>query len=1083
MYWPVNAPRVYTAVKRRKRQANNASTESSSAQLADDKIIDVQVTRNGHLFATISRTALTIWQTAPVAALTSVVRSTSSIETYGDNIAVLLRPDSSVAILRTSNAYLLTYTVTVDPEARVYQQIRTDQSSSRRQSAAGFPQDAEERMGLREVHLKFKQPIKIDAGIAKALALEDDLLVATEKPAAIQCIRWSTGGGTQGAGATASTQHTTTELLYKMPWLQRKTGIKEIVYDRAMSLFIYITVDGEAYAVQRVAENKDPTGRRVFRGYSFHTRTESKDLWAITGAVNARFSLLAIGCANGEVHVYTARDYAGNIPLSLRLSPPASPLTTGSITCMTYSPDGYCLFVGYEKGWCIWSVYGKQGGHSFNAVSSISHDNGEGWLQSVTSAHWISGGSEVLMSSKGSDCLWTLEFAKSALASCFTPANIFRTVLYTPTMLMIYRGHDLKNLLSVSTDPSLWLQVPIPMNYVLSQRPIRSVVVSPDGRYVAVAGRRGLAHYSVFSGRWKTFDDPDVESSIVVRGGMCWHQHILVVSVETSEQHELRLYSRELGLDDSSLLHIEVLPSAPVLITPTGDESILVFTYDNVLNHYIIVASNQSVQLVQVGQIGLHGIVRAPARVRAITWFIPDYQRRMCGKSKIIIDKTAVDGDPSQDVAHAAVIFLVDAKLVLLQPSQDENGAPKYDMRIVASNVEYFSFSPDDQRQKAIDEEGEARPIEITGSETSRGEVNLRNSLWYFDGQNIRGWTDIQDLLKPDGQSEHKDLPTPFSIPTDFSPTSISLSKGLITGLESDLSQRKDVQFATFRFNLRTQLFLPIILQHFLSHRDSSAALSLSCHYQHLPYFSHSLEILLHTVLDTEADMSPAPTAETALLPTVVSFLSQFPDLFLDIIVQCTRKTEVRSWRTLFANLPPPQELFEESLQQGKLKTAGGYLLVLHEFEEGQTNQQEGEEERDLGKYSYSSEQAVRLMRLAKEKGDWDLCKELARFLMALDESGRQLRNAMRSIGMPVGDESQQEDEHEGSLGGDLAGSDDGRKALTRETISTTQGSALAVCTPVRRPPSLSTSAESRERPRSGQSPVVSPMDSRSSGD
>jgi hypothetical protein len=113
----------------------------------------------------------------------------------------------------------------------------------------------------------------------------------------------------------------------------------------------------------------------------------------------------------------------------------------------------------------------------------------------------------------------------------------------------------------------------------------------------------------------------------------------------------------------------------------------------------------------------------------------------------------------------------------------------------------------------------------------------------------------------------------------------------------------------------------------------------------------------------------------------VLSFLSSFPQ-YLDIVVQCTRKTELRSWRTLFANLPPPEDLFEESLQKGSLKTAGGYLLVLHTFEE----------------LSSTGDQVVRLLQRAKEEQDWDLCKELARFLMALDESGNTLRRTLELV-------------------------------------------------------------------------------------
>jgi hypothetical protein len=132
-------------------------------------------------------------------------------------------------------------------------------------------------------------------------------------------------------------------------------------------------------------------------------------------------------------------------------------------------------------------------------------------------------------------------------------------------------------------------------------------------------------------------------------------------------------------------------------------------------------------------------------------------------------------------------------------------------------------------------------------------------------------------------------------------------------------------------------------------------------------------------VLDEEVDNPPPP--EQALLPSVLSFLSSFPQ-YLDIVVQCTRKTELRSWRTLFSNLPPPEELFEESLQKGNLKTAGGYLLVLHTFEELRP----------------TGDQVVRLLQRAKDEKDWDLCKELARFLMALDESGATLRHTLELV-------------------------------------------------------------------------------------
>jgi hypothetical protein len=161
------------------------------------------------------------------------------------------------------------------------------------------------------------------------------------------------------------------------------------------------------------------------------------------------------------------------------------------------------------------------------------------------------------------------------------------------------------------------------------------------------------------------------------------------------------------------------------------------------------------------------------------------------------------------------------------------------------------------------------------------------------------------------------------------------------------------------------------------------------------------LEILLHHVLDEEVEMersyrgSNGSTDRRQLLPTVLSFLqSATPvEVYLDILVQCIRKTELTSWRTLFAHLPPPEELFEQALKLSALKTAGGYLLVLQALDD---DAQEDDE--------YAIEDsAIRLLRLASQKGDWELCGELARFLIALDGSGEMLRRAIISVGLRNG--------------------------------------------------------------------------------
>ena len=823
--------------------------------------------------------------------------------------------------------------------------------------------------------------IKVDAGIERALALDEELVVATRKPPAVQCIRWT---------PDSNGSQTHTELLSKMAWMPKKVSVVDMIYDRPMNLSAWITSDGKAFAVQRYVESRDApktdgldtspkkSALKLFKGYCFH-EPHATGGFATKVAINARFSLLAVARADCSIDIYMARDYAGNIPLSHRQLHSISAASSGEITFLSYSPDGYCLFVGYQHGWATFSVFGKPESTSFTSNRDIAESNREGWLLGVKEGVWIGGGSEILLVAQNDDRLWVLEMARSAITGCYTAANISRTLMQTRDSIMLYRGHDLHDLATISADSSLWHHAQVPATYLTDHWPIKCSVVSSDGRYAAVAGRRGLAHYSITSGRWKMFNDYAIQNCFTVRGGMCWYQHILVAAVEAGDSYEVRLYPREASLD-SSPIHTERVPAPIVLIAPSGDDSLLVYTYDNLLYHYIFTPVDGVTRLIQVGQIAFHGIVRSPARVRGLSWILPEYQLN--------------EGDPTQDVATATVIFLVDGKLVLLQPSQNEEGQLKYDMRIIAHNIEYFALMRDSPATKpppglsiASAMNGETAPFE---------NFVLKDSLWMFDGQEMKAWPDVQDVLQTGPADTGRELPPTISFSMDFYPLSVSLNKAILVGVEPDLVQRRDVSFAFFRFAIRvcyihsdrspsnansfqTHLFIPPILKYHLSRFDSTAALHLAHQYEHLEYFPHALEILLHDVLDEEVDNPPPP--DQALLPGVLSFLSSFPQ-YLDIIVQCTRKTEVRSWRTLFANLPPPADLFEESLERGSLKTAGGYLLVLHTFEE----------------LSSSSEQLVRLLRRAKDEGDWELCKELARFLTALDGSGDTLREALELV-------------------------------------------------------------------------------------
>lgn len=69
------------------------------------------------------------------------------------------------------------------------------------------------------------------------------------------------------------------------------------------------------------------------------------------------------------------------------------------------------------------------------------------------------------------------------------------------------------------------------------------------------------------------------------------------------------------------------------------------------------------------------------------------------------------------------------------------------------------------------------------------------------------------------------------------------------------------------------------------------------------------------------------------LLPQVTAFIEQFPQ-FLDVVVQCTRKTEVTWWRHLFCALGRrPKDIFDHAISLEQLDTAASCLVILQNSE------------------------------------------------------------------------------------------------------------------------------------------------------
>jgi len=99
-----------------------------------------------------------------------------------------------------------------------------------------------------------------------------------------------------------------------------------------------------------------------------------------------------------------------------------------------------------------------------------------------------------------------------------------------------------------------------------------------------------------------------------------------------------------------------------------------------------------------------------------------------------------------------------------------------------------------------------------------------------------------------------------------------------------------------------------------LSANQVKEAVAFASQYKELVFFAHALEILLHTVVESETPNDSSGNSGRSegdmILLTTIEFLDHF-DVSLDVVVGCARKTEMTRWRRLFDAVGNPKHLFE----------------------------------------------------------------------------------------------------------------------------------------------------------------------------
>ncbi|CAG9795841.1 unnamed protein product [Diatraea saccharalis] len=213
-----------------------------------------------------------------------------------------------------------------------------------------------------------------------------------------------------------------------------------------------------------------------------------------------------------------------------------------------------------------------------------------------------------------------------------------------------------------------------------------------------------------------------------------------------------------------------------------------------------------------------------------------------------------------------------------------------------------------------------------------------------------------------------KRIMLPFHL--DIYPLTILFDDAILLGAENDTTLYASDSNSVFSLpfcvvNRTSQVYLHQILRQLLRRNLGYHAWEIARSCAQLPYFPHSLELLLHEVLEEEAtSKEPIPDAQ---LPSVIEFVHEFP-VYLQTVVQCARKTEIALWAYLFSAAGKPKELFQECLQRKMLDTAASYLIILQNLESS----------------AVSRQLATQLLDTALQLERWDLARDLVRFLRAI---------------------------------------------------------------------------------------------------
>ncbi|XP_053153540.1 guanine nucleotide exchange factor subunit RIC1 isoform X3 [Hemicordylus capensis] len=899
------------------------------------------------LFAVLSASQLSIWHNRPSVLIVSYEELPKAALQFGPYDQVEWRSDSTMIAVSTANGYILFFNLPSAREKYLYEPVYPKGSPHMK----GTPHYKEEQCAP-SLNLEKKQVLDLQASITSLQSMLEDLLVATAD-GLLHLIHWA--GMTNGRKAIN---------LCTVPFsvdLHSSRGsflgfedvhIREMEYCATLDGFAVVFNDGRVGFITPMSSG--------FTAEQLHGIWAQDVLDGTCVAVNNKYRLMAFGCANGSVQVYTIDNTTGAMQLShkLELTPKQYPdiwNKTGAVKLIRWSPDSCVVVVTWEcGGLSIWSVFGAQ------LICTLGGDfayRSDGTKKDPLKINSMSNQEQVLL--QGEDRLYL------NCGDAMQTKNPRSSSAHSEQKALRERGQFSDGSLDSQGLSTLlghrhWHVIQIHSTYLEINWPIRFSAIDKMGQNVAVVGKFGFAHYSLLSKKWRLFGNITQEQNMTVTGGLAWWNDFIVIACYnlSDRQEELRVYLRTANLDNA-FAHITKVHAETLLLSVFRDIVIL-FRADCSICLYSIERKSDgpnptaSIQVLQ--EVSMSRYIPHPFLVVSVTL-------------TSVRTETGISLKMPQQACEAESIMLnLAGQLIMVQ--RDRSGPQIREKDSSPNQRKLLPFCAPVVLAQSVENVW-------TTCRSNKQKRHLLEALWLScGGSGMKVWLPLfpRDHRKPHSFLSRR-IMLPFHI--NIYPLAVLFEDALVLGAVNDTvlydclythssaTEHLEVLFPFCIVERTSQIYLHHILRQLLVRNLGEQALLLAHSCAALPYFPHVLELMLHEVLEEEAtSRDPIPDP---LLPTVAKFISEFP-LFLQTVVHCARKTEYALWNYLFAAVGNPKDLFEECLMAQDLDTAASYLIILQNMEVP----------------AVSRQHATLLFNTALEQGKWDLCRHMIRFLKAI---------------------------------------------------------------------------------------------------